>query len=175
VRGFHAALPPREALILLLVLNHPWLMDQHAEDLAELELRHPDANRLRRAILDAAAGHGHAPVEPELLREAIAAAGLDAILSRIETAITHTSDWPARPGAAADDVLQWWTHVITLHRKQGALNRELKEAEHALGDAPNDENLAWLKDVQQRVAALEGSEAAIEDFGVSSGRAARGF
>jgi DNA primase len=44
-----------------------------------------------------------------------------------------------------------------------------------LGDAPSDENLAWLRDLQERLAALEGSEAMIEDFGVSSGRAARSF
>ena len=174
VRGFHAALPPREALILLLVLNHPWLLDQHAEEFAELEFRHADAGRLRRAILDAVAGHTHEPVEADMLRQAIIAAELGPALARVEAVVTHTSDWPVRPAAAADDVLAWWTHVITLHRKQGALHRELKEAERALGDAPNEENLAWLKDIQARLAALEGSEAAIEDFGVSSGRGVRG-
>ena len=53
VRGFRSAMPPREALILLAVLNHPWLLDHHVEEFAELEFRHPDADRLRRAILDA--------------------------------------------------------------------------------------------------------------------------
>ena len=46
-------MPPREALILLAVINHPWLLDTHAEEFAELEFRHPDADRLRAAILDA--------------------------------------------------------------------------------------------------------------------------
>ncbi|HEX2217086.1 MAG TPA: DNA primase, partial [Xanthobacteraceae bacterium] len=133
VRGFRGAVSPREALILLTVLNHPWLLDRHAEDLAELEIRHPDGERLRRAILDAVAGHAHAPIEASLLREAITNTGLAPVLARIEGAVTHASDWPARPGAAAADVIAWWVHVITLHRKQRTLHRELKEAERALG------------------------------------------
>ncbi|MBN8956799.1 MAG: DNA primase [Rhizobiales bacterium] len=172
VRGFGASVPPREALILVTVLNHPWLLEAHAEELAELEFRHPEADRLRRALLDAEAGHSHAPMSPEMLREAVTATGFGATLARVEGALTHFSDWPARPEAAADDVGRWWDHVVTLHRKQRTLNRELKDAERALGTEPSEENLHWLKDVQERLTALEGSEALIEDFGVLSGRPA---
>ena len=170
VRGFRSALPPREALMLVAVVNHPWLLDHHAEDFAELEFLNPDADRLRRAILDAGAGHA---IEPEALRAAIAAQGLGAVLARVAAAITHTSDWPAREGAGTEDVTSWWTHVVTLHRKQRTLNRELKDAEHALGEEPTDANLAWLRDVQGRLSALDGSEAQIEGFGLSSNRPAR--
>ena len=149
VRGFRSALPPREALILVAVVNHPWLLEHHAEEFAELEFLNPDADHLRRAILDAATGSDAA--DPEALRAAIAARGLTGVLDRVEAAITHTSDWPARPGAAVDDVAQWWTHVVTLHRKQRTLNRELKDAERALGEEPTDANLAWLRDVQGRL------------------------
>jgi DNA primase len=154
------------------VLNHPWLLEAHAEELAELELRHPEADRLRRALLDAEAGHGHAPMSPEMLREAVIATGFGAALAHVEGALTHFSDWPAHPEAASDDVGRWWNHVVTLHRKQRTLNRELKDAERALGTEPSEENLHWLKDVQERLTALEGSEALIEDFGVLSGRPA---
>ncbi len=64
-------------------------------------------------------------------------------------------------------------HVVTLHRKHRTLNRELKDAERALGDEPSEANLAWIRDVQGRLAALEGTEALIEGFGVSSGRGLR--
>ena len=47
-------MPPREALILLAVIEHPWLLETHPEEFAEIELIHPDADRLRRAILEAA-------------------------------------------------------------------------------------------------------------------------
>ena len=89
--------------------------------------------------------------------------------------MSHGADWPARDGAAAEDVRQWWTHIVTLHRRSRTLNKELKDAEHALGEAPSEENLNWLRDVQGRLSALEGTEASIEGFGALSGRPARGF
>src|SRR4051812_15811326 len=172
VRGFRTALPPREALILVTVVNHPWLLEHHAEEFSELEFLNPDTDHLRRAVLDAATDGG---IDAEGLRAAIAARGLTGVLDRVEAAITHTSDWPAQAGASVDDVAQWWTHVVTLHRKQRTLNRELKDAERALGEEPTDANLAWLRDVQGRLSALDGSEAQIEGFGLSSGRPARSF
>ncbi len=74
-------LPSREALILLAVINHPWLLETHAEDLAALEFRHPDGERLRRAILDASSGH---TLTPAALRAAIAARELGTVLARVE-------------------------------------------------------------------------------------------
>jgi DNA primase len=170
VRGFRSGLPPREALILLTVINHPWLLGSHAEELAELEFRHPDAERLRGALLDAAA---HGGIDADTLAATIAARDLKGVLARVEATLTHASDWPAQAGAAPEDVDRWWAHVVTLHRKSRTLHRELKEAERALGTEPSEENLAWLKDVQQRLAALDGAEAEIEGFGASSGRLAR--
>jgi len=172
VRGARSSLPSREALILLAAINHPWLLDTHAEDLAELEFRHPDGDRLRRAILDAAASH---LLTTSAIRDALNALGLGTLLARVEAAVTHASDWPAQPGAAEDDVARWWTHVVSLHRKSRTLHRELKDAEAALGAETSEENLAWLRDVQARLAALEGAEALIDGFGVSSGRPARSF
>ena len=80
-----------------------------------------------------------------------------------------------RPGAAPEDVRPWWRHVLTLHHKNRTLNKELKEAERALGDEPSERNYAWLRDVQDRLAAIEGTEASIEGFGALSGRRARGI
>jgi DNA primase len=172
VRGSRAALPAREALILLALVNHPWLLDTHSEEVAELEFLNPDADLLRRAILDAA--HVHAGGEPpEDLRNLIAEREHGALLARIERALTHTSDWPARPGAAPDDVRQWWAHVVTLHRRTRSLSRELKDAERALGDDPSEQNFAWLRDVQGRLSAIDGTEASIEGFGILSGRPLR--
>jgi DNA primase len=171
VRGYRTALPAREALILLAVVNHPWLLESRAEELSELEFLHPDADRLRRALLDA--GAGHAIAGPETLRQALAGGNIENILLRVEAAVTHAADWPVRPDTAAEDVQQWWAQVVTLHRKSRTLNRELKEAERALGDEPTEENLAWLRDVQNQLLAFEGTEAIIEGFGALSGRPSR--
>jgi DNA primase len=172
VRGSKSGLPPREALILLAVIEHPWLLEAHLEEFAELELIHPDADRLRRGVLETASGE--VPIEPEKLQRNLTEKGLEALILRVRSAITHASDWPARPGAGEADVSRWWAHIVTLHRKARTLNRELKDAERALGDDPSEAHLAWIRDVQNRLAALEGTEALIEGFGASSGRLMRG-
>ena len=137
-----------------------------------LEFRHPDGDRLRRAILDASAGHALTAAE---LRAAISGRGLGSLLARVEATITHASDCAVREGAADEDVGLWWTHVGSLHRKSRTLHKELKDAEAALGSEPSEENLAWLRDVQARLTALEGSEALIDGFGALSGRPVRTF
>jgi DNA primase len=57
-----------------------------------------------------------------------------------------------------------------LHHKAHALLREKKDAEVALGADASEANYAWLRDVQARLAEVDGTEALIEGFGESSGR-----
>ncbi|NWG24951.1 MAG: toprim domain-containing protein, partial [Pseudorhodoplanes sp.] len=172
VRGSRSVSPPREALILLAVIRHPWLLESHAEEFAALEFLHAEADLLRRAILEA--GTEENILDSAALEATLRRRGLEKALNQVKNAITHTSDWPAWEGAAEADVEQWWTHVVTLHRKQRTLNRELKDAERALGEEPSEANWAWIRDVQGRLSALEGTEALIEGFGALSGRPARG-
>jgi DNA primase len=87
--------------------------------------------------------------------------------------LTTKDVWGAQPGAAADDVLSTWRQLIALHHKAHALLREKKDAETALGGEPSEANYAWLRDVQARMAEVDGTEALIEGFGESSGRLQR--
>jgi DNA primase len=175
VRGSHNALPPREALILLAAFNHPWLLETEAEQLADLEFLNSDADMLRRVVLDiTSSGHPDQAPDSAALREAIMARDCGSVLQRIERAFTHLADWPARTGAAPEDVRQWWTHVLTLHHRNRTLNKELKEAERALGKELSEQNFAWLRDVQAQLSSLEGTEASIEGFGALSGRPSGG-
>ena len=78
--------------------------------------------------------------------------------------------WGAQAGAAQQDVLSTWRQLITLHRQWNSLTRELRDAERALAEDATDHNFGWLRDVKQRLSAVEGTEALIEGFGESSGR-----
>jgi len=171
VRGSRSALPAREALILLAAFNHPWLLETEAEQLADLEFLNSDADTLRRVMLDITASRQSLQHPDSVtLREAVVARNCNAVLQRIEAALTHLADWPAREGAAPEDVRQWWTHVLTLHRKSRTLNKELKEAERALGEELSERNFAWLQDVRTQLSSVEGTEASIDGFGALSGR-----
>jgi DNA primase len=166
-----AGIPAREALILLTLINHPWLLEEHAEELAELDFQNRDAETLRRALLDAMAAD--AAEDFPTLQAHLAASGLSELQARMERAISHRSDWTVRADAAPEDVLAFWHQIASLHRRKRTLSKELKEAERALGADPTDANFARLKDVQERITVLDGTEALIEGFGASSGRPAR--
>ena len=174
MRGQRSAMSRREALILQSLINHPWLLHDHLEEVAALELAHPEANKLRAGIIAAFANdHHHSPdveEQAEKMRADLEARGLNEVLQRVERAITTSAVWGSKPGAAREDVLATWQQLVVLHQKTHALLREKKDAELALGDEPSDSNLAWLRDVSLRLELYDGTEALIEGFGELSGR-----
>jgi DNA primase len=174
MRGQRSAISRREALILQSLINHPWLLHDHLEEVAALELAHPEAHKLRAGIIAAFANDHHHSPEPseqsEKMRADLAAGGFSQSLQRVELAITTAAVWGARPAAAREDVLSTWHQLVSLHRQWHSLLRELKDAELALGDEASEAHLAWLRDVKARLAEVDGTEALIEGFGESSGR-----
>ena len=56
-RGPRAAIPRSEAVMLQAAVNHPWLLHDHMEELAEAEFRNPDTQRLKGALIDVFAHH----------------------------------------------------------------------------------------------------------------------
>jgi DNA primase len=171
LRGHRAAIPRREALILQAIINHPWLAQDHLEELAETEFRHPDTQKLKGALLDILSNDGLP--DAEALRSTLAAGGHGQLWARVSKAITTSSVWGAGPEAAPVDVLSTWKQLIALHRHWHSLVKELKDAEHALGQETTESNYSWLQDVKARLSAVDGTEALIEGFGASSGRSAQ--
>jgi DNA primase len=174
IRGQRSAISRREALILQCLINHPWLLHDHLEEVAALELAHPEAHKLRAAIISAFVNdHYHSPdpeEQAEKMRGDLENGGFSQVLQRVESAITTAAVWGAREGAARDDVLATWHQLVALHRQWHSLLRELKDAELALGEDPSEANLAWLRDVKARIGEVDGTEALIEGFGELSGR-----
>jgi DNA primase len=186
-RGHRAAVPLREALILFAAINHPWLLHDHLEELAAAEFRHADTQKLKGALIDVFAHHFadefvHDPgldpdhrgvAERAALGAELGKRGFAELLARIGRTITTPSVWGAGPGAAESDVLLTWKQLLALHTQWHSLTRELRDAEAALGADNTEANYARLRDVKSRLSTLEGTEALIEGFGASSGRAAK--
>ena len=131
----------------------------------------PRRQRLKSALIDIFA-HGGA-LDGEAMRAELGRRGLTEVAARIEKAITTPSVWGARPEAAPDDVLMTWKQLVALHRQWHSLIKELKDAEQALGQETTEANYSWLQDVKARLSVIDGTEALIEGFGASSGRAVR--
>ena len=174
MRGQRSAISRREALILQSLINHPWLLHDHLEEVAALELAHSEAHKLRAGIISAFANDHHHTSEPseqaEKMRADLEASGFSQVLQRVERAITTSAVWGAQTGAAREDVLSTWHQLVSLHRQWHSLLRELKDAELALGEEASEANLSWLRDVKARLEEVDGTEALIEGFGESSGR-----
>lgn len=164
ISGAAAVLPRNEALLLFCLLNHPWLLDEHGEEIAALPFAHADAARLCRAVQEAhmlAGGDEILDVPSDM----------EGIARRVRALANPRMDWPAYPDTGRDDVRLWWRQRSALHLKAYALSRELRDAEQQLGDDPSEANFAWLRDVRERLSAVEGTEALVEGFGAASGRA----
>jgi DNA primase len=169
-RGVRSPIAPRDALILLILMNHPEVLAAQVEEVAGLEFASGEAAALRDAMLRwAEAGGG----ERDDLQRALEASGLTGIASRLSGMVAHAALWNVRPDAAPADAAESLRQALVLHRRFWALNRELRAVEGRLAENASESDLARLRDIQTQLSALDGAEAALEGFGVSSGRSTR--
>jgi DNA primase len=167
MRGQRSAISRREALILQCLINHPWLLHDHLEEVAALELAHPEAHKLRAGIIAAFSNYSHTDdpaAESARLRASLEKSGYSEQIQKVERATTTKNVWAAQAGAAVEDVLPTWHQLVALHRQWHSLLRELKDAELALGQDSSEANYGWLRDVKARLAEVDGLEALIEGF-----------
>ena len=168
------ALPRREAILLLALVNHPDLLGERVEMIAEMDFANNDLELMRGALLDIA-------IEPDLnaetARGALTRRGFADLIERLDQlwAGAGRAEWWVAAETAIIDVERGWDHTAALHHKLVTLHRELKAAEIALQAEPSDENLARLFDIQTQLMNAEGTEALMEGFGQASGRPARAF
>jgi len=172
--GARRALPRREAILLLTLVNHPDMLGERVEMVAGMDFANRDLALLRGALLDIA-------VEPDLdaeaVRGALARRGFADLIARLDQLWSGAgrAEWWVAAETAIIDVERGWDHTAALHHKLVTLHRELKAAEIALQAEPSDENLARLFDIQTQLMNAEGTEALMEGFGQASGRPARAF
>ncbi len=130
-----------EELLLATLINHPALIEDRAEQLAEAPLGSPDLIRLRAALLDSQATH------PGLDREALQChlceAGYSGLLERLLSRDVYVHGSFARPEAALDQAGSGWQDVFA-HVQSERLQRERDEAERRWAEEPTEENLAQL-------------------------------
>ena len=167
--GRKARLPAREIMILAIALGHPALIESRCEELAATEFVGAGLGALRDALLAAPA---EALDSSAALAEWLNGAGRGPERERIlASAAKMPNWWCMRPEAAPADADLVLRQSLALHRRAGALHRELKLAERSLATEPNELNLARLLDIKANLADLADAEAAIDGFGDQSGRA----
>ncbi|PAP95267.1 DNA primase [Mesorhizobium wenxiniae] len=161
----------REATIIAALVNHPALIDENFEHVEFLDLANTDLKRLHAAILDAMA-HDMAN-DRDAVIATIERAGCGEIWARVVALIKRARQWPALETAGLDDARDAFSQALHLQRSARTLHKELKQAEAALASDPTDENYRHLVEIQAQFRDVQATEALIDGFGVSSGRAGR--
>lgn len=161
----------REATIIVALVNHPALIDENFAHVEFLDLANTDLKRLHAAILDAMA-HDMAN-DRDAVIATIERAGCSEIWGRAVMLIKRARQWPALETAALDDARDAFNQALHLQRSARTLHKELKQAEAALASDPTDENYRHLVEIQAQFRDVQATEALIEGFGVSSGKAGR--
>lgn len=169
--GMAGDVTPREAVIILSLVNHPELAQSRLESLAELEFQSLPARQVLAAFLDLVTVHPD--LGPNAVHEALIARGHGPILERMRTLLARQGVWQVDADTAQIDAETGLKHALALHYKSVQLNRELKAAETALGEDLSEHSFERLRDIQNQISSVDGTEALIEGFGSLSGRATR--
>lgn len=159
----------REALILLTMLNHPWLLEALPEEIAAIRFGNARFAGLRDVMLNLTIDDKL--LDSEALRTQLSLSESGAIVAQVESVITHKSDWFAEPGASQADVETGWRQILALHRRSVELGRELEAAQRAFNDEGSESAQERLFDIRKQLSNLDGMEASIEGYGEDQGAA----
>lgn len=166
-----SAVASREAVILVGLINHPQLVEQHLEDLAEIDLQSVAARKVLDVVMaQVSANH---EITSKVLREALERSGCAIELGQIDNIVRQQGIWQVALDTDSQDAEVGLNHALALQYKSHRLNRELKAAELALGSDPSEESYERLRDIQNQITSVDGTEALIEGFGSLSGRSTR--
>jgi DNA primase len=139
---------PREAVIIGAILTHPWLIDEHMEEIARIPFVDADCNRLRDAVLTV--HQIDESLDNKKLLEHLSKEGYEAELERLDKACAYKADPHFAPDAEKEQVQEGWRHVMMLHDKAGVPS-SLLEAENEWMSDQSDENAVRLIAVKQQV------------------------
>ncbi|SEQ04807.1 DNA primase [Devosia sp. YR412] len=169
--GSMAEATPREATIILSLVNHPALVEDKFELLAALDFDTPLSQKVMSEILSLCVRHHD--ISADDLKSALGVRGHGPTLDRMADVLLRQGVWQIATEIALPDAEIGLSHALALHNKKVQLNRELKAAEAALGEDPSEETFERLRDIKNQITTVDGTEALIEGFGSLSGRATR--
>ncbi len=157
VMGDTEAGSAREGLILKALLAHPWLLEEHAERIADLELSSPPLRRLRDAIMGLLADEE--TLTAETMGQRLTGLGLEPSLVALARTFTHSADRFARPDAAAADVSRGFLHAVTLQEQQISLRRALAAAQTDYDRTLSESAFQQISELQQQLARMTAADA----------------
>ncbi|KHJ55434.1 DNA primase [Aureimonas altamirensis] len=161
----------REVGIVVGFINHPLLIAEAFDYLAELELPDGTLSRLRSAVLDVAMTAS--ALDRQAILSALEGRGLRGVFDALEARVRANRDWMFLAEAAVEDAREALRQALHLQHRQRFLHRELRNAEVAFAAEQTEQAYAQIVAIKQEMDNLAGTEALIDGFGLLSGRPAR--
>ncbi len=154
----------REALLFVTIINHPGILEEISEEFSNLEFSAPELDKMRSLIIDVASIAQ--PLENQGMKSHLIGHNCEALLARLETALTHKSDRFIQPEASEAAAIAGWRQAAELHIRAFSLRKELNVAELAFGQDSSEENFKRLTDIRSQLSSADGME--VQEDGVSS-------
>ncbi len=147
--------PQREAILMLTLLNHPWLVEARCEEIAALDLTYRPFGALKSALLDIvtqnmADGDNSNPpsLDADAVRTHLKVIGLDGIADQAVRAVTHAGDRFTAVGADPAVVAAGFNHALAIQRHRVDLARDLDLAERAWHAHQTEENRTRIDELK---------------------------
>lgn len=156
VAGDGAAPPYREALLVRTLLNHPDLLEDHAEEVASLVFSSPALTKLRDALLSMQAGEKS--LDSATLRTQLSKLDVGGIVDLVDRSITHRCDGFAEPHSDRTEVDAGWRHALGLHERQLGLRRSLEVAERAWHEDRSEEAFARICEIKRQLEHMSADD-----------------
>jgi len=142
----------RELLILRALVNHPFLIEENAEEIARIEFGSERLKSLRDAILSAHASDFS--LDSGELRSHLQRDGWSTELDQLETAAAHKCDRFSEPESDAVEVEDGWRHALRLHDRLSTLRKALEDAERSWRQASEPEAFERIRELQREIEHL---------------------
>jgi len=153
VQGREPPASAREAMIVLLLLRYPWLLDQVGEELADLHLQMDAARRVLDGLIVAQVTISQLDIES--VRHHVQRMGLSGDLQQIENLAERGSAAQVGRDEAPESIASCWRHITALHKRSSTLKSELAAAEQAFAEAQTEENFARLRALSEELANVD--------------------
>ena len=141
-----------EREILKLLLEQPELLDDVAEELAELEFSSRALDSLRRKIIDIAAGH--AGLDSARLHAHLQDEGAGDMLARLTGRAGGPGRQTHKPDLDIGRARETFSALAAILRRTAVLERDLKAAEKAFEENPTEENFARINRIREELQAV---------------------
>ena len=156
-----SGIPPREALIVLCVINHPDLVQKHRDLFERLVFETSSLDKLRFAIIDyadafvAPLAESAAGLDNEGLTGHLKATGTGELVDQLRQMPEALTLGFVRQDSNLDIVEAGWLEVVELHHTLKTLMDERAEAEADFAIDSTQENFERLSAIVNQIAALE--------------------